>query len=136
MLFHLGSHEGEGVGAGGSEMLFEAGLVDEGHVGAENGVGLLAVEDAHEEGDHAFGDEAVGVGGEVDFAVREVGVEPDLGLAAFDEAVRGLQLFCERGQFLAEVDDVLVTLGPVLEEVELIEELLLLVGDGHWERSC
>lgn len=131
MFFHLGGHEGEGVGAGGREVLFEAGLVDERHVGLQNVVGRLAIEDTHKEGDHAFGDEAVGVGGEVDFSVCKVGVEPDLRLAAFDNAVGGLFFFGEGCEFFSEVDDVLIALGPVLEEVELVEELLLLVGDGH-----
>ncbi len=56
-LFHLGGHEVEGVGAGGGEVLLEAGLIDEGHVGGEDIVGGLSIEDADEKGDHAFRDE-------------------------------------------------------------------------------
>ena len=130
-MFHLGGHEVEGVGAGGGEVFLEAGLIDEGHVGGEDIVGGLSVEDADEEGDHAFGDEGVGVGEVAHFAVLAGGVEPDLGLAAFDEAVPGLEVPGHGGEVFAEADDVFVAFGPVLEEAEFLEELLLGFGDRH-----
>lgn len=60
----MASHEVEGVSAGGTEVFFEAGLVDEGHVGLEDVFCWLAAEGVDEEGvdeegDHAFGDERV-----------------------------------------------------------------------------
>ena len=134
-FFHLSSHQGEGVGSSGREMLLETGLIDEGHIGLKNVVGFLFVEDSHKERDHAFGDEAVGVCFVFDEAVLEGGIQPDLGLAAFDDPVRGLKLWIHGRQFFTEINYILVTLGPILEEVELVEELLLLVGNGHRARE-
>ena len=55
-LFHLGSHEVQGVGAGGGQMLLESRSFNEGEVCSEDVVGGLAVQEANEEGDHSLGD--------------------------------------------------------------------------------
>jgi hypothetical protein len=129
-LFHLGGHEGEGIGAGGGEVLLEAGLVDKGHIGGEDVFGGLPIEDADKEGNHALGDEGVGIGNVAHAALVAGGIEPHLGLAAFDEFVGGLKLRGHRRQLFSESNDILVALGPILEEGESVEEFLLGVGDG------
>lgn len=131
MLFHLGRHQGERVCPGWGEVFLEPSLVDEGHVRLENVVGRLAVENAHEESNHTLGDQAVGVGCEGHRPPFKGRVEPDLRLASLDEPIRSLKLFGHGRKFLAEVDDVLIPLGPVLEEVKFVEELLLFFGNGH-----
>ena len=137
-LFHLGGHEGEGIGAGGGEVLLEAAAFDEAHVGLEDGIRGLVIEDADEEGDHALCDEGIGIGVVADLAGLAGGVEPDLGLAALDEVGWGFEGIGQRRQAFAEADDVFVALGPILEQGELVEQLLLFFGDGHaqWQWSA
>ena len=112
-------------------MFLETGLRDEGKVGGENVVGGLAAEEADEQGDYAFGDLGVGVRDKEDRAILEAGVEPDLRLAAFDESILGFELLVHGGELAPEANHVFVALGPVLEEVELLQQLLLFRGDGH-----
>ena len=112
-------------------MVFESGSLDEREVGGEDVVDGFAIEHFHEQGDHAFGDYGIGVGEVVDLAVRAGGFEPDLRLATFDQAVRGMQVFGHRGELFAEADHVFVAFLPVLEEVEFVENLLLIVRNAH-----
>ena len=132
-MLHLCRHQVEGVGAGGSEMFLETGFVDEGKVGGENVIDRLAIEYAHEERDHAFGDDRIRVGEEVDPAVRAGGLEPNLGLAALDQSVCSVQILGHRRELFSQSDDVFVAFLPVLEEVEVVENLLLFVRNAHGE---
>lgn len=67
----------------------------------------------------------------MDFSVFAGGVQPDLGLAALDEVLRGFGVFADWGDFFTESDDVFVALRPILEEREFFEELFLFLGDAH-----
>jgi len=68
------------------------------------------------------------------FSILEAGIEPDLGLAAFDEVIRSAHGVIDRWQFFTEADDVFVAFRPVLEEPEFVEELLFFLRDAHGER--
>ncbi len=116
-LLHLGGHEGEGVRAGGGEVLLEASFVYEGHVGSEDGVWGFSAEDIDEEGDHSLGDEGIGVRMEIDEAIVLLGIEPDLGLAAFDEVFLIACIIGDWLELLSEADYVFVSLSPVLEKL-------------------
>ena len=112
-------------------MLLEASFIDEGKIGAQDVVGGFVVEDADEECDHALGDDGVGIGEVVHFPVLRGGFQPDLRLAAFDEAVFSVEAFVHGSEFFAQSDDILVSLGPILKEVKFVEEFLLLLCDCH-----
>ena len=112
-------------------MFLEAGLINERKIGGEDIVDRLSIKHSDKEGNHALGDDGVGVGDVVDFAVCAGGFEPDLRLAPLDQAVAGVKIFGHRRELFSETDDVFVALLPVLEEVEFVENLLLFVRNAH-----
>src|SRR5690606_18294269 len=61
--------------------------------------------------------------------------DPDLGLAAVQPVFLCLPLLGEGRQLAAEVDQVLVALGPVAEERELVGDRGLRLGGGGFERE-
>ena len=54
-------------------------------------------------------------------SIFEAGVQPDLGLAAFDELVIGLLVCGHLRKFATEANDVFVALGPVLQDIEILQ---------------
>ena len=123
MLLHLPSHEVESVGSGGCEMFLETSFIDEAHVCGEDVFRCLIGQCAHEESDHALGDDGVGVGEVAHFSVFQGGFEPNLRLAASDEPILGLQAFVHGGELFSQSNDIFISLGPILKEIEFIEEL-------------
>lgn len=130
-FFHFGGHQIESVRTGRGEMFFEAGLVDEGKVSLQDFFRAFAIENAYEEGDHAFGNDGIGVRDVVHFPVFVSGIQPDLGLATTKEIFDAVMLGRHGGQFFAETDDIFVALRPVLEESEFVQNLLGFFGNAH-----
>ena len=91
----------------------------------------MAVEHSDEHRDDAFDDDCVAVGGELDVAVDEFGIEPYARLAPFDQVLRRFQLFVDRGQGVAHVDDYGIAVHPVVETFKFFNQYVLFVVDSH-----
>jgi hypothetical protein len=96
----------------------------------------VAREYLHEHGYDALDDDSVGVGSEYYVAVCiALGVEPHAALAAFDEAVWGLQLLGECRQRVAHVDDIGIFVHPVVDVGELVDNILLAFVNSHFSEG-
>src|SRR5262249_30523680 len=129
-------HARQAVAAAQRQVLVQAELLEKRlDVEVQDGRGALAREDALQDGDQAADKVGVAVGEEVDGVRRPrplAGDHVDGALAAVYAVGLGLRLRGQRRQFLAELDNVLVTLPPVAEVVEVFEQLVgrLLRGAG------
>ena len=54
-------------------------------------------------------------------SIFEAGVQPDLGLAAFDELVIGLLVCGHLRKFATEANDVFIAFGPVLQDIKILQ---------------
>ena len=129
---HLAEHGEEAVAARGREVFLEADAVDEIEVGIEDLGRRVAAEHADEQGHDAAHDEGVAFGAEGDGAVGLlVGSEPYAALATVDEVLLNL-VGCREGfLFVAQVDEELVAVHPVVEVLELLDDVVLYLVDGH-----
>src|SRR5690606_26824303 len=84
--------------------------------------GAAAGVDAQGEVDQAGDDGRVADGGEVEARCVAGGDDPDHGLAAVQAVGFGPVVFGEVGELAAQVDQVLVALGPVAEEGEFVAD--------------
>ena len=87
----------------------------------------MVVEDADDEADQTLDNHGITVAGEVD-EVRGlvvVGLNPYAALAAFDEVLRRLVLLGEGFQIVAQLDEHLIFVHPVVEGTEVLDNLIL-----------
>ena len=112
-------------------MLLQTDLLDEVEVGIEYLLRRMIAQHADQQGHDALDDERVTLGGEADFAVGIVGLQPYPALAAVDQVLLGLVLVVERRLFVAQVYQQLLLVHPVVETGELIYDLVLNLVDGH-----
>ena len=133
-LLHLGGHEIEGVGAGGSEVFFQAGSIHKTHICGENGIWGFAVEDINEQRDHTFGNERIRIGLIIDEAIGLLRIQPDLRLAAPDQMLGIAGILGEYFKLFAEADYIFVSFRPVLEKLQVLDQALLFLFDSaHWK---
>ena len=85
------------------------------------------------ESDHSLGDLRVGISPVVNTPIFEGGLQPDLRLTAFNELVLGFAFRGHLIQLPPEADDVFVALGPILKKAQVLKELFLAFGDGHFQ---
>ena len=100
----------------------------------EDFIGGVVGKDLDEEGDDAFDDDGIAFAGKMNEAVAIVGLQPDPALAALDEVLRSLVLFIERLLAVAEFDEHLVFVHPVVDATEVVDNLVLYFVYGHWKR--
>ena len=113
-------------------MLTQTYLLDEVEVGIEDFLRRVVAEYTDEEGDNAFDNEGIALCGKVDEAVGgEVCGQPHAALAAVDEVLLNFGTGGQRLLLIAQVDEQLVLVHPVLEVGELFYDLVLYLVDGH-----
>ena len=78
-----------------------------------------------EQGDDALDDERVALRLEVHLPVDEVGLQPHTALAALDQVGIRLVGFVQGSLFIAQVDEQLVSVHPVVEVTELGDDFVL-----------
>src|SRR5512135_3857258 len=93
---------------------------DEARFGVENLLRAAARIDAQQQRDQSRNDGRIADRAEVEAVAVARGDEPDLRLAALDFVRFGLQFGRKWRQLAAEIDQVLVALGPVAEEREFL----------------
>src|SRR5690606_25610437 len=126
-----GQQGGEAGGGGGGGVFGQADVGDGARFGGQDLFGAAAGVHPQGQDDEAGDDGRVADGGE--FQARGVagGDDPYHRLAAMEAVVFGFQRFREVGQLAAQVDQVLVALGPVAEEGEFVADGRL-GGFGGW----
>src|SRR5690606_10650638 len=97
----------------------------------QNVPGRLAIVGSEYHSQQTLDDEGVAVGIEVELAPLFAAGQPDLTLATTDDILIGAMLILQRRQLTAEVDDVLVTVFPAVEESEGLENIV--AGDVRTE---
>src|ERR1041385_6917685 len=95
--FYLFEHGEQTIGAGWREMAAQADGVDEGDIGIDDLFWGMAGEHLYEQTDQSFCDDGIAVGGEEEFAVLKVYMEPDAGLAPFNEDRKSTRLNSSHG---------------------------------------
>ena len=109
-------------------MLFKADNVDKVQVGIEYILGCLAVEGAYQQGDYAFCDDGVAVGGKKQTSVAVLAAKPYSALAALYEVALCLLFLVDDGAVLAKLNKVAVLVQPLVEVGELVDDLLRFEG--------
>ncbi len=112
------------------EVLLQPDRVDEVEVGCENLLRRAAVEYADEQRDDALGDDGIAVGRIVDLAPFEPCVDPNPRLTAVDEVAVGAVRRVDRRQCVAQFDQIVVFVEPVVEDRELADDFVLNLI--HW----
>lgn len=128
---HLFHHGQQAVATGGREVLLQADAGDEVEVGGKNFVRRVPGEHLDEQGDDTLYNESVALGLEDDFAVLFVGLQPYAALAAFYQVLVGFVAFIESWLFVAQVDEQLVAVHPVVEVTEFGDDFVLHFVDCH-----
>ena len=132
VITQLAYHSDKAVAAGRGEVAAESDTVDEIEVGIEDFIGSTMVEDFHKQRDDALDDQCVGISLKVDFAIfGTLSCDPYSALTSLDKILRGLFVFREFRESVAEVDDVCVAVHPVGEFGELIHYFILNFIDSH-----
>ena len=108
-------------------MVLQSDGVDEVEVGVENLLRRGVAEHADEQGHDALHDEGVALGGEVEAPVAVVGMQPHAALAAVNQVLLGLVLLGQGLLVVAQVNEQLVAVHPVVEAGELVYDFVLSV---------
>ena len=106
-------------------MVAQTYAVDEVELAAEYVGRCLVVEHSYEQRDDALDDERIAVGRELQATVHVVALHPHAALAAFDDVFGSLVAFFKRFEVVAEVDEHLVFVHPVVDSVELFDYFVL-----------
>ena len=130
-----GAHGGEAVLTGGREVAAEVEERERVGVARENfrgsGVAEKLADERHEPADEG----AVGIGAEMAAAVAERANEPDLGDAAAHAVFVGAVGGGQRRNAAGLVNDGGEAFLGVLDQAVVVDDLLLLRGEGHGEWS-
>ena len=96
------------------------------HVVVMNALGGLLVERRQHDGRQAFHDQRIGIHRQIQGVgiTVVIGFQPHLALAAAHKPVFGLQVVREAGQLLAQVDDIAITLFPVIQKFQILGNVL------------
>ena len=110
----------------------QANVVQEAEVRVRNRFRRLLVEHADDECREALRDFGVAVAAKVQYLVVlvELRVDPNVGLAPVDVVVVGFLVLFQQRNVVAELDQVLVSVHPVVEERKLVDDLLRTIRDG------
>ena len=111
-------------------MLGQSDLVDEAMSGRNDRSRLEAGVGPEQQRDESGNDCRVAGREEVEHPVALLCMKPDLGLAPLHLVIVGKVLLRVLGQLAAKVDDVLVPVHPVVEELELVDDLAMNLLDG------
>ena len=106
-------------------MIAQSDLVDEIKVGIEDLLRRVIAQHLDEQGDDALHDQRIAVGGEHQPAIHHVALEPHAALTAVDEVLLGLIFIVEGFEVIAQVNQHLVLVHPVVEVAELSHHLVL-----------
>ena len=83
-----------------------------------------------EQADDTLHDEGITLGLEVHQSLRIVGLQPHTALASLNQVLFGLVLLIQWGLVVAQVDEQLVTVHPVVQFAELFDDFVLQFVDG------
>ena len=133
VLLDRREQRGEAVAARRRQVLGQADLGDVVGIGGEDLGGAAAGVHAQRQVDQARDDGRIADRGEVEPRRVARRHDPDHRLAAVQAVLVGLQRVRKRRQLAAEVDQVLVALGPVAEEGEFVGDRGLRVAGGGFE---
>ncbi|KAG1447114.1 hypothetical protein G6F57_017151 [Rhizopus arrhizus] len=130
-----GQHRRHAVAAGGREVAGQADVLDVARFGVQDLLGRAPGIHAQGQEDQAGDDGRVTDGMEAQRLRVASRRDPDHRLAAEQAVLLGLPFLREGRQLAAEVDQVLVALGPVAEEAEFLGDGGLGLGGGGFKRE-
>ena len=117
-------HRAQSIGALRRQMLVETEIPEHGfRIRADDLAGMLAGKQGQHDGDEAANDMRVGIALKLDDRVRtlaDIGGEPDLADAAADLVPVDARLVRKRRQRLSQIDDIAITVLPLVEEGKIV----------------
>ena len=119
------NHRIQSVAPGRTQMLVETDLANEIRRRRDDVGGWLAAIDANQYRDQAGNDGRIADRLKLETFRILLGLQPDLGLASMYPVYLGAPVIGKFRQILAEVDDVLVSIDPVIEETEFLDQIRL-----------
>ena len=124
-------HIDQTVGAGRRQMLLQTDGIDEIKIHGRDVAGLLIRQHPNQQSDDAFGDDRIAVGRELDHAAVHFGAQPHLTLTTANQMAVGFVSRIDQGQFFSEVNQVFISIGPLIEQTEFLDDSVLDLVDVH-----
>ena len=112
-------------------MVAQSDAFNEIEVSGVNLVGTVVVHHLQHKGDESFHDEGIAVGTEVELAILLFAENPNATLATVYQVLLGLVSIGKRRLLLAEVNQHLIAIHPIVQRGELFNYFVLGFVDGH-----